>query len=53
VGEEPHVQPALNGILSIILQASVAQDFVAADYVFKCFCEVFISVVLSVFFIHV
>ncbi|KAL6842138.1 hypothetical protein ACP4OV_028117 [Aristida adscensionis] len=39
VGEEPHVQPALNAILSIILRTSVAQEFVAADYVFKCFCE--------------
>jgi hypothetical protein len=40
VGEEPHVQPALNAILAIILRTSVAQEFVAADYVFKCFCEV-------------
>jgi len=39
VGEEPHVQPALNAIFSIILRTSVAQEFVAADYVFKCFCE--------------
>jgi hypothetical protein len=42
VGEEPNVQPALNAILSIILRTSVAQEFVAADYVFKCFCEVFV-----------
>lgn len=42
VGEEPHVQPALNAILSIILRTSIAQEFVAADYVFKCFCEVVI-----------
>lgn len=40
VGEEPHVQPALNVILAIILRTSIAQEFVAADYVFKCFCEV-------------
>ncbi|RLN00748.1 golgin candidate 6 [Panicum miliaceum] len=40
VGEEPHVQPALNAILSIILRTSIAQEFVAADFVFKCFCEV-------------
>ncbi|KAG2629753.1 hypothetical protein PVAP13_3KG449906 [Panicum virgatum] len=39
VGEEPHVQPALNAILSIILRTSIAQEFVAADFVFKCFCE--------------
>lgn len=46
VGEEPHVQPALNAILSIILRTSIAQEFVAADFVFKCFCEV---VVLLIF----
>ncbi|CAD6267644.1 unnamed protein product [Miscanthus lutarioriparius] len=39
VGEEPHVQPALNAIFSIILRTSITQEFVAADYVFKCFCE--------------
>uniref|UniRef100_A0A0D3HVD5 Vesicle tethering protein Uso1/P115-like head domain-containing protein n=1 Tax=Oryza barthii TaxID=65489 RepID=A0A0D3HVD5_9ORYZ len=39
VGEDPHVQPALSAIFSIILRTSVAQEFVAADYVFKCFCE--------------
>jgi hypothetical protein len=41
VGEDPHVQPALSAIFSIILRTSLAQEFVAADYVFKCFCEVF------------
>ena len=46
VGEEPHVQLALNAILSIILRTSIAQEFVAADFVFKCFCEV---VVLLIF----
>jgi hypothetical protein len=40
VGEESHLQPALNAILVIILRTSIAQEFVAADYVFKCFCEV-------------
>ncbi|KAK1627736.1 hypothetical protein QYE76_002051 [Lolium multiflorum] len=39
VGEESHLQPALNAILVIILRTSIAQEFVAADYVFKCFCE--------------
>uniref|UniRef100_A0A0E0RIB4 Vesicle tethering protein Uso1/P115-like head domain-containing protein n=1 Tax=Oryza rufipogon TaxID=4529 RepID=A0A0E0RIB4_ORYRU len=39
VGEDPHVQPALSAIFSIILRTSLAQEFVAADYVFKCFCE--------------
>ncbi|KAH7689813.1 Vesicle tethering protein p115-like protein [Dioscorea alata] len=39
VGEEPHVEPALNAILRITLRTSIIQEFVAADYVFKCFCE--------------
>lgn len=40
VGEEPHVEPALNAILRITLRTTIMQEFVAADYVFKCFCEV-------------
>jgi len=47
VGEEPHVQPALNAIFSIILRTSITQEFVAADYVFKCFCEVAILLLCS------
>ncbi|KAH0466342.1 hypothetical protein IEQ34_006445 [Dendrobium chrysotoxum] len=39
VGEEHHSEPALNAILRIILRTSVSQEFVAANYVFKCFCE--------------
>ncbi|XP_078428419.1 golgin Putative 6 [Wolffia australiana] len=39
VGEEPHVEPALNSILRLILRASSVQEFRAADHVFKCFCE--------------
>ncbi|KAM0949924.1 hypothetical protein DsansV1_C05g0057981 [Dioscorea sansibarensis] len=39
VGEEPHVEPALNAILRITLRTTIIQEFVAADYVFKCFCE--------------
>ncbi|KAM7478902.1 hypothetical protein LguiA_027115 [Lonicera macranthoides] len=39
LGEEPHVEPALNSILRIILRTSSIQEFVAADYVFKRFCE--------------
>ncbi|KAJ0967728.1 hypothetical protein J5N97_024645 [Dioscorea zingiberensis] len=39
VGEEPHVEPALNAILRITLRTNTVQEFVAADYVFKCFCE--------------
>lgn len=40
LGEEPQVEPALNSILRIILRASSTQEFVAADYVLKNFCEV-------------
>ncbi|KAL3499310.1 hypothetical protein ACH5RR_038403 [Cinchona calisaya] len=39
LGEEPHVEPALNSILRIILRTSSIQEFVSADYVFKNFCE--------------
>jgi hypothetical protein len=40
LGEDRQVEPALNSILRIILQTSSIQEFVAADYVFKTFCEV-------------
>ncbi|KAL5991927.1 hypothetical protein ACLOJK_012839 [Asimina triloba] len=39
VGEEPHVEPALNSILRVALRSSSLQEFIAADYVFKCFCQ--------------
>ncbi|KAM7266892.1 hypothetical protein ACFE04_009058 [Oxalis oulophora] len=39
LGEEPQTEPALNSILRIILQTSVVQEFLAADSVFKNFCE--------------
>ncbi|PIA48106.1 hypothetical protein AQUCO_01400590v1 [Aquilegia coerulea] len=39
LGEEPHVEPALNSILRIILRTSSVQEFSAADFIFKCFCE--------------
>ncbi|KAJ0605255.1 putative vesicle tethering protein Uso1/P115-like, head [Helianthus annuus] len=39
LGDEPQVEPALNSILRIILRTSSTQEFVAADYVFKSFCE--------------
>ncbi|XP_068303794.1 golgin candidate 6-like [Pyrus communis] len=38
LGEGPQ-EPALNSILRIILRTSSMQEFVAADYVFKRFCE--------------
>ncbi|KAK6137413.1 hypothetical protein DH2020_028836 [Rehmannia glutinosa] len=39
LGEEPHVEAALNSILRIILRTSSMQEFIAADYVFKSYCE--------------
>ncbi|XP_050223398.1 golgin candidate 6 [Mercurialis annua] len=39
LGEEPQVEPALNSILRIILRTSSIQEFMAADNVFKIFCE--------------
>ncbi|XP_024986690.1 golgin candidate 6-like [Cynara cardunculus var. scolymus] len=39
LGDEPQVEPALNSILRIILRTSSIQEFIAADYVFKSFCE--------------
>ncbi|KAI3997500.1 hypothetical protein MKX01_008107 [Papaver californicum] len=39
LGEEPNVEPALNSILRILLRGSTAHEFVAADFVFRCFCE--------------
>ncbi|KAJ8750398.1 hypothetical protein K2173_014313 [Erythroxylum novogranatense] len=39
LGEEPQVEPALNSILRIILRTSSMLEFIAADHVFKSFCE--------------
>ncbi|GLT33196.1 hypothetical protein SLA2020_078010 [Shorea laevis] len=39
LGEEPQIEPALNSILRIMLRTSSMQEFVAADYIFKNFCE--------------
>ncbi|XP_050275490.1 golgin candidate 6-like isoform X2 [Quercus robur] len=39
LGEEPQMEPALNSILRILLRTSSMQEFIAADYVFKSFCE--------------
>ncbi|KAH1038661.1 hypothetical protein J1N35_040404 [Gossypium stocksii] len=39
LGEERQVEPALNSILRIILRTSSMQEFIAADHVFKNFCE--------------
>lgn len=37
------MEPALNSVLRILLRTSSRQEFVAADYVFKSFCEVFVT----------
>ncbi|KAK7365203.1 hypothetical protein VNO80_14077 [Phaseolus coccineus] len=39
LGEEPQVEPAMNSILRILLRTSNMQEFLAADYMFKSFCE--------------
>ncbi|KAB1211701.1 Golgin candidate 6 [Morella rubra] len=39
LGEDPQVEPAMNSILRILLRTSSTQEFIAADYVFKNFCE--------------
>ncbi|XP_047307469.1 golgin candidate 6 [Impatiens glandulifera] len=39
LGEETNPEPALNSILRIILRTSSMHEFIAADYIFKCFCE--------------
>lgn len=39
VGDEVREEPALNSILRIILRTSSLQEFIAADYVLKNFCE--------------
>ncbi|BBN13693.1 intracellular protein transport protein USO1 [Marchantia polymorpha subsp. ruderalis] len=39
VGEEPDSEPALHCILRVLLRTSNLNECIAADYVFKCFCE--------------
>ncbi|CAA2985293.1 golgin candidate 6 isoform X1 [Olea europaea subsp. europaea] len=39
LGEDPQVEPALNSVLRVILRTASMQEFVAADYIFKSFCE--------------
>lgn len=40
LGEEPDLEPALNSVLRILLRTSSKQEFMAADYLFKNFCQV-------------
>nr|ATG70663.1 golgin candidate 6 [Microbiota decussata] len=39
LGDDPDVEPALNSILRIFLRTSSLQECIAAEFVFKCFCE--------------
>uniref|UniRef100_A0A3Q7IQD1 Golgin candidate 6 n=1 Tax=Solanum lycopersicum TaxID=4081 RepID=A0A3Q7IQD1_SOLLC len=39
LGEEPDLEPALNSVLRILLRTSSKQEFMAADYIFKNFCQ--------------
>ncbi|KAL8106915.1 golgin candidate 6 [Apium graveolens] len=39
LGDQPHEESALNSVLRILLRTSSVQEFLAADYIFKCFCE--------------
>nr|XP_016486530.1 PREDICTED: golgin candidate 6-like [Nicotiana tabacum] len=39
LGEEPDLEPALNSVLRILLRTSSKQEFMAADYLFKNFCQ--------------
>ena len=52
LGEEPQMEPALNSILRILLRTSSMQEFIAADYVFKSFCEVDNMYDVSTLFCH-
>lgn len=40
IGEQPDAEPALNCILQALLHATNLSECIAAEYVFKCFCEV-------------
>ncbi|KAK4338451.1 hypothetical protein RND71_042938 [Anisodus tanguticus] len=39
LGEEPDLEPALNSVLRILLRTSSKQEFMAADSLFKNFCQ--------------
>ncbi|KAL3498889.1 hypothetical protein ACH5RR_041621 [Cinchona calisaya] len=47
LGEEPHVELALNSLLRIILHTSSLQVFISADYVFKSFTSCRAASILS------
>lgn len=41
IGEEPDTEPALNCVLRALLNATNLSECIAAEYVVKCYCEVF------------
>ena len=40
IGEETNAEPALNCVLRALLTTTILSECIAAEYVFKCFCEV-------------
>ncbi|XP_069149957.1 golgin candidate 6-like isoform X5 [Solanum lycopersicum] len=38
-GEEPDLEPALKSVFQMVLRTSSKQEFMAADYLFKNFCQ--------------
>jgi hypothetical protein len=54
IGEEPDTEPALNCVLRALLNATNLSECIAAEYVVKCYCEVFFlirSTSMAVYFI--
>lgn len=40
LGEDTDAEPALNCVLRALLTTTILSECIAAEYVFKCFCEV-------------
>lgn len=40
IGEDTDAEPALNCVLRALLTTTILSECIAAEYVFKCFCEV-------------
>jgi hypothetical protein len=40
IGEDADSEPALNCVLRLLLRSTNLSECIAAEYVFKCFCEV-------------
>lgn len=50
LGEEPDLEPALKSVFQMVLRTSSKQEFMAADYLFKNFCQVGILTVMVRYF---